>query len=161
MYIPGLGHISSGTLAMLIPIIAIIGAFATGMFSVYHRVQREREMLRLYHVERMAAIEKGIELPPLSAELVSDHSYSYGGRCGTARRRYRGVVMFLVVVAVTLALWQSPGASGQWWWGLVIVAVGLGQLVIGFLERRDQTLNPPGAPPQAGGTGNSTYPGRG
>ena len=160
MYIPGLGHIGVAVLSMLIPIVAIIGAFATGMFAVYHKVQRQREMLRLYHVERMAAIEKGIELPPLPADLNNDHTAGCGGRYDPVRRHYRGVMTLLVGVAITLALWKT-GGDDSYWWGLIIVAVGLGQLVIGLLERRDRAVNPPGAPPQAGGTGNSTYAGHG
>ncbi len=159
MSIPGLGHLGAGALAMLIPIVAIIGAFATGMFALYHKAQRQREMLKLYHAERMAAIEKGIELPPLQTELVNDHSYGCCGKYDPARHRYRGVMTLLVGVAITLAMWKTGGGD-RFWWGLIIVAVGLGQLVIGLLERRDRALNPPGAPPQAGGTGNSTFPGR-
>ena len=159
MYIPGLGHLGAGALAMLIPIIAIVGAFATGMFAVYHKVHRQREMLQLYHAERMAAIEKGIELPPLPAEFLNDRSYGCGGKYDPARRRYRGVMTLLVGVAITLAMWKT-GGDDSFWWGLTIVAVGLGQLVIGVLERRDRAVDPPGAPPPAGGTGNSTFPGR-
>ncbi|MHB1815600.1 MAG: DUF6249 domain-containing protein [Steroidobacteraceae bacterium] len=157
MVIPGLGPVSQGALALLIPIIAIIGAFASGMFAVYHRMRRQREMLQLYHAERMAAIEKGIELPPLPPELFHD---SYRGHSGRRCRdryhyRYRGVVLSLVGVAVTVALWQT-GGNKSFWWGLVIVAWGVGLLVIGFLER-----DAPSGPPQAGGPGNSTDPGRG
>ncbi len=63
-----------------------------------------------------------------------------------------------------MALWQTAG-NNNFWWGLVIVAWGVGKLVIGFLERdtpsANPALDPPGSPPQSGGAGNPTYPGRG
>ena len=151
MSIPGFGHTIMGMIALLIPIIAIIGAFSTVMFTVYQRMRRQREMLQLYHAERMAAIEKGIELPPLPAESFRD---PYDGR----GRRYRGVVLILVGIAVTVALWET-GGDNTFWWGLVIVAWGLGKLVIGFLERNNPS-GAPGASPQSGGVGNSNNPGR-
>lgn len=145
---------------MLIPIIAIIGAFASGMFAVYHRMRRQHEMLQLYHAERMAAIEKGIELPPLPPELFHDPYYGHSGRRfrDRSRYRYRGGMLILVGIAVTVALWQT-GGDNSFWWGLVIVAWGLGNLVIGFLER-DNPTGSPGAPPQSGGVGNPPNPGR-
>ena len=150
MIIPVLGHISSGVLAMRIPIIAIVGAFASGMFAVYHRAQRQREMLQLYHAERMAAIEKGIELPPLPPEVFQDQDGGHHGKRYLGRSRYRGVITLLVGVAVTLALRQSPGVSTPWWWGLVIVAVGLGQLLTGYLERDNASAASAGPSAQPG-----------
>ncbi len=158
MSIPGLGYVSQGTLALLIPIVAIIGAFASGMFSVYQKVRRQREMLQLYHAERMAAIEKGIELPPLPADLFNEQSWGCTGRRDPTRRRYSGILTLFVGVAITGALWQT-GHDNSFWWGLVIVAVGLGQIVIRYLERRDWAANRPVAPPSGTGSGNSTYPG--
>ena len=80
MSISGLGHVSDGTLALLIPIVAIIGGVASGMFATYHRMRRERELPQLYHAERMAAIEKGVELPPLPPELFHDPDNHRSGR---------------------------------------------------------------------------------
>ncbi len=149
MFIPVLGHISSGVLVMLIPIIGMVGAFASGMFAVYHRTQRQREMLQLYHAERMAAIEKGIELPPLPPELFPERGGACGGKRYLGRSRHRGVLTLLVGAAITVALWRTSG-DNDFWWGLIIVAVGLGQLLIGYLERASAPSSPTGAPPRGG-----------
>ena len=142
MDIPFLGHVSQGALALLIPIIAVVGAFASQMFTVYHRAHRQRELLQLYPAERMAAIDKGIELPPLPADLCRERSWGTLGKYDRGRSNYRGIMTLLVGVAITLALWKTNGGE-SFWWGLIIVAVGLSQLVIHFLERRDRALHPP------------------
>ena len=49
--------------------------------------------------------------------------------------------MLLVGAAITVALWKTSGGE-SFWWGLIIVAWGLAQLVIDFLERRERALNP-------------------
>ena len=156
MDIPVLGHVSQGALALLIPIIAVIGAFASQMFSVYHRAHRQRELLQLYHAERMAAIEKGIELPPLPAEMIHERSWSVAGTHQSGRGNYRGIKMLLVGAAITVALWKTRGGE-TFWWGLIIVAWGMAQLVIDFLERRERALNHPAgmAPRAEGGDGGS------
>ncbi len=164
--ISGLGHLSEGTLALLIPIIAIIGVLTSQMFRTHHRMRRERELLQLYHAERMAAMEKGIELPPLPPELFNDRDDRQGGRRlrASCHSRYGGLMLILVGIAVTAALWQTS-ADNTFWWGLVIVACGVGKLIIGLLERNDPSVNPSGnslgSPPPSGGTGKPTYPGRG
>lgn len=88
----------------------------------------------MHHAERLAAIEKGIELPPLPPEAFHDPYYGVGYR-GEYRRWScgHGVTLILVGAAVTAALWTQGGTD--FWWGLVIVAWGLGRLVSGhFFE---------------------------
>ena len=69
-------------------------------------------------------------------------------------------MVILVAVAVTVALWQTS-VDNTVWWGLVIVAWGVGKLIIAHLERTDPAVTVPGSPPQNGGSGKPTYPGRG
>ncbi len=144
--------------AVVIPIVAIIGGISFAAYSLYLKVRRQREMLQLHHAERMAAIEKGIELPPLAPELLHDQD---SGGYGAGRGRYRGLTLLLVGGAVTLALRQSPGVSAQWWWGLVIVAAGLGRLLTGYLERGNAYPNPGGASSLPGGNRDARRPGHG
>jgi hypothetical protein len=136
----------TGLMTMIIPVVAIIGGISFAAYSMYLKVRRQRETLQMYHTERMAAIEKGIELPPLPPELL--HDRYYGGAYGGEYRRWRGgtgLTLVCVGAAVTVALWQTNGDK-SFWWGLVIVAWGLARLVGVYLER-------PGAPPQVGDGG--------
>jgi hypothetical protein len=133
--------------AVAIPIVAIVGGISFAAYSTYLKVRRQRETLQMYHAERMAAIEKGIELPPLPRELLHDRYYDAGYRGYQRwRRRSSGVTILFVGAAVTLALWQV-NRDDSFWWGLVIVAVGLGRMVSNYLEEG------PGIPPQAGDGG--------
>ena len=59
--------------ALFIPIIAIVMVFGTGMLSIYLNYQKRKDMFALYHQERMAALEKGIELPPLPEDFFREN----------------------------------------------------------------------------------------
>jgi len=124
----------TGLLTMIIPIVAIVGGISFAAYSNYLRVQRQREILQMHHVERMAAIEKGIELPPLPSELLQDR-YSGCGYRGEYRRwrRGNGVTLIFVGAAITVAMWQANG-DRSFWWGLIIIAWGLGRLVSDYLD---------------------------
>ncbi len=141
----------TGVMTMLIPVVAIIGGISFAAYSMYLKVRRQRETLQMYHLERMAAIEKGIELPPLPPELLHDRYYDAARYRGEYRRwrRGRGIILILVGAAVTVAMWQSDG-DNSFWWGLVIVAWGLGRLISDYLE-----VPGAGAPPQSGSGGPS------
>ena len=136
--------------AVIIPCVAIIGGISYAAYSMYLKVSRQRETLQMYHAERMAAIEKGIELPPLPPELLHDRYYGVNYQGEYRRwRRGSGVTLLFVGVAVTVAMWQANG-DRSYWWGLIIVAWGLGRLVSEFLATR-------GSPPLAGDGGPAPF----
>lgn len=154
-------HSLTGLLAaVVVPIVAIVGALSYAAYSMYLRVRRQREMLQMHHAERLAAIEKGIELPPLPPEVFHD-PYLGAGYGGEYRRwrRGRGVTLLLVGAAVTAALWAQGGTS--FWWGLVIVAWGLGRLVSEQFEDSSRARQPGVAAPPPGGAGGPAGPGSG
>jgi hypothetical protein len=121
---------SVAILGVLIPIIAIVLGIGIGMLSLYLDYRKKREFFELHHKERMAAIEKGIEVPPLPPEFFQD-----------PRRRVRtpgdylrrGLVWLLVGGAITLAL-QGSGEKSHSLWGLIPAAVGLANLIYYFVE---------------------------
>jgi len=133
--------------AVVIPVVAIVGGISFAAYSMYLKVRRQREALQMYHTERMAAIEKGIELPPLPPDLLHDGYRGVDYRREHRRwRRNSGLTLVFVGVAVTIAMWQSGEGDHNFWWGLVIIAWGLGRVVSDYLEGR-------GTPPQAGNGG--------
>jgi len=122
----------------LIPIVAIVLGIGIGILAMYFEFRKKRELYQLYHAERMAAIEKGIELPALPEEFFKDT-----GRREPlpARNRRMGLILFFLGGAIALALWGS-GRVGAWWWGLVPVGLGIAFLLAAFLEAREQAASP-------------------
>ena len=58
----------------MIPIIAIVLGIGIGMLAIYLSYRKRKELFALYHQERMAAIEKGIDCPPWPERLLADES---------------------------------------------------------------------------------------
>jgi hypothetical protein len=136
-------------LALLIPIIAIIMGIGMSMLRIYLDFRRKSEVLRLYHAERMAAIEKGIELPPLPEHFVqpvqpesSAQPWRYA-ESPAARHRRHGLLLIVIGLSVTWAMWKM-WLDPVFWWGLVPAAIGVALLVSSLVE---------GGPPGGSGPG--------
>jgi len=118
------------TLSMLIPIIAIIMGIGIAMVGLVLDYHKKRAIFELLHKERMAAIEKGMEVPALPVELLQAGRRSRTPSCYLRR----GVMLLSVGIAVTVALYvQHRDASV---WGLVPIAVGIAYLLFYWLEVR-------------------------
>jgi hypothetical protein len=126
-------------LGVMVPIVAIVMGLGIGMLVLWLDYRKKREMFQLHHTERMAAIEKGIELPPLPPEFFRD--FKQRGRNPATQFR-RGLVWLLVGIAFMVAM---HGTHDQdFWWGLIPAAVGVATLISYMVERRrpPETQNP-------------------
>jgi hypothetical protein len=145
----------------IIPVIGIV--FSLGMPTVAFlawialNYRKRRRLMELHHAERMAAIERGMDIPPLPIELID-------GRSNQPRRRRSsllpGLVWFFIGLAVlisTVMMDRSIPLFG----GLIPLGIGLAYLIYYFTEGRavearllEQDLNERPAPrlPQAPGT---------
>lgn len=115
-------------IAALIPIVGII--FGIGIAAVAivtkHREDLQRNELR--HRERLAAIEKGIELPP---DPVTD-----GGNGSKGRSQLKnGMIGLFVGIVLYFALRELVGDRIALF-GLVPAAVGLANLIFYFVDFR-------------------------
>ena len=126
---------SPDVLAIMIPIVAIIMGVGSAMWAMYLRYQKRREMFALYHQERMAAIDKGIELPPLPEEFFSGDQPAAQPRSGH-RQLLQGLILVFMGIALTAALYYETGA--HYWWGLLPVAIGLAFLIYYFTVGRQE-----------------------
>ena len=148
---------SESTLALLIPFFAIgtsIGAFIVWMVLWHRHKARELEMR---HQERMAAINKGIGLPPESGPYTQSNGdavppYAPGSPVGAngskpvSKYLFRGLVWLGVGLALTLghAPWDYGGVAR---WGWIAVAVGVAYLVYYSVEhKRHEDRWPPQGP---------------
>ncbi|HEY8539898.1 MAG TPA: DUF6249 domain-containing protein [Steroidobacteraceae bacterium] len=103
--------------------------FPVSLVAIYLilNYRRRRHLMELYHAERMAAIERGLELPPLPLELLD-------GRRRRSTSLLPGLVWFFVGISVMIALRASTDSSGMI--GLVPAAIGLAYLIYYFAEGR-------------------------
>lgn len=151
-----LGNLA-GTLGVMIPVIAIVGGLATGMVAIVTDYRRRREIYELHHKERMYALERGLELPPLPANLLEDGVERAFADTVKASRpwRYRsglrsGLTWFFVGLGIGTALYLNAGIE-QASWALIPIGLGLAKLIFHALSA-DAALPPapPTQPPAPG-----------
>jgi hypothetical protein len=139
-----------GTIALLIPIVAIVMAMSIPIVAIILKHRKQQAMFALYHQERMAAIEKGVELPPVPDAFF----YEDGPKrpASPHRRLLAGLVWLFVGLAVTGALFFS-GHRPNAWFGLIPTGIGAAYLIYYFvvgkreaeleMEARRKTAEPP------------------
>src|ERR1051325_4639800 len=98
-------------MALLIPIIVAVLGLSIPLLMVLSKYLRRRHLAEVYHRERMAAIDKGIEIPGLPEALLRE---SYGrGVTKPGAALLRGLIWTFGGLSLFYALRQEniPGAS--------------------------------------------------
>ena len=111
----------------LIPISGITLGLGTAMLRLWLDYRKKRELFQLHHVERMAAIDKGIDLPPLPSQYFADY------RLASADYLRYALIWSLAGIAFSGALYVT--SRSLWVWGLIPVAVGIAYLLFYRIER--------------------------
>jgi len=120
---------------LLIPIIAIVLGIGIGMQAIWSDYRRKRQILEQNHRERMHAIEKGIELPPLPANLVG--SGSVASPPSAARSLRNGIMLTLIGVLLFVAIMVAGGKEGALF-GLLPACVGVANLVYAAIQWKQE-----------------------
>ena len=136
-------------LGALIPIVAITLGIGMIIVTILAKHRRQMQELDHRHKERMAAIDKGLELPPdpVSEQIAAARDAGIVDRVvrgGGAGSRYllRGLVWLGVGLAVALT---DSGFRDYGWIG---VAVGVAYLIYYAVEgRREAPPSGHGGPP--------------
>jgi len=127
--------------AFFIPIVAIVMGIGIGMLGLWTEHKRKSQMLEQMHKERMAAIEKGIELPPMNAEPYTNKSPP--SVANPARILRNGVFMVTFGVVLYFAL-NTVGASPAAVFGLIPATIGIANLAYAAVlfdkERKAEAL---------------------
>jgi hypothetical protein len=93
--------------------------------------RKRRRLMELHHAERMAAIERGMDLPPLPIELIDG---------GSPRRRRTsllpGLVWFFIGLGVLIGTLMMGDDDIPLFGGLVPLGIGLAYLIYYFVEGR-------------------------
>jgi hypothetical protein len=122
---------SPAIVGVFIPVIAIVLGVGAAIVQIIanHRQRMQRADHR--HRERLAAIDKGLELPADPAEPVVDPRHR-------PRDLLRGLVLLLVGAVLVPALMRNGDADIALF-GLLPAAVGLAYLVYYLVERRRES----------------------
>jgi hypothetical protein len=119
-------------LGVMVPIVAIVMGIGIGMLKLGLDYRNRREMFRLHHAERLAAIEKGVEVAPLPPEFFQTYRRPAPG--GASSLRW-GLIWLLVGCALVVALYFGSGHEDAWW-GLLPAAIGAALLLYYFIAGR-------------------------
>jgi hypothetical protein len=133
-------------LGVMVPIVAIVMGLGVGMLKIWTDYRKKREILQAHHAERMAAIEKGIELPPLPPQFygsddtpaLSAKMQEFKGASGLHYLR-TGLMWLLIGIAISIALYadhDNEHVHTAAWWGAVPAAFGLSRLLFYFVANR-------------------------
>jgi hypothetical protein len=125
-------------LGLFIPIIFIVMSIGIGMLKLYLNYQKRKDMFALYHQERMAAIEKGIELPPLPEDFFrEDSNLSRRASHGTL---LAGLILLFVGVTLYVALHftvtHTDSGGDAALFGLIPSGIGVACLIYYFTVGR-------------------------
>ena len=116
----------AGVVALLIPIVAVVGGMAIAIVGVITKSKEEE----LKHKERIIAMEKGIPVPEMPAPAQRKEKPRY-----LAIRAW-GLVITLIGIAVMISI--SIGSDlRNGIWGLIPTGLGVGLLLAAMFERKD------------------------
>jgi membrane-bound metal-dependent hydrolase YbcI (DUF457 family) len=128
--------------AIFIPITAIVMSLLIPIVFTITDYRRRRDVVEAHHRERMAAIERGMDIPPLPESFYNPIRRSRG-----PRYLLTGMIWFFIGVALFIALGAVTGEEVRHF-GLIPAGVGLAFLIYYFVEGRHEKLEPePAAQP--------------
>jgi len=130
-------------LVFFIPITAIVMGIGIGMLGLWTDHKRKSQILEQVHRERMAAIEKGIDLPPMPGSPLVDVAQSPKSAPNPARVLRSGVFMLSLGIVLFFGL-VTVGAQEAAVFGLIPATIGLANLAYSAVlfdkERKAEAL---------------------
>ena len=118
-------------IGVFIPIVAIVMGIGIGMLAIWAEHKRKAQLLEQNHRERMHAIEKGIELPPLPPNLISS---SNGPSTASAAKSVRSGIMLVLIGVLLYFGIGEVGDDEAALFGLIPAAVGVANLVYAAIQ---------------------------
>jgi hypothetical protein len=129
-------HETIPIIALFIPIIAITLGIGIAMLAIFLNYKRRKETFALYHQERMAALDKGVETPPLPDFLLTENGRPFG-RYNPRHHLLKGLVWLFVGIGLGCGLWRAVGF--EWaLFSLVPIGIGLAHLIYYFVEGKKE-----------------------
>ncbi len=124
---------NADAIAVFIPITAIIMSLAIPIvYAITDYRRRRRDIVEAHHKERLAGIERGMEIPPLPEAFFKPL-----GRVERPRHLLTGMIWLFVGIAVFLFL-GAVADSDVAFLGLIPAGVGAAFLIYYFVEGRKE-----------------------
>lgn len=123
-----------GMVALFIPLFGIVFGVGVAMLAIMTTHREKTQRVELRHKERLAAMEKGLELPP---ELEDPGNGGKRSRSGSLRSGLIGVGVGIVLYFALDGLAGDDIAL----FGLIPAAVGLANLIFYVIEGRKAGTN--------------------
>ncbi len=138
---------TADVLGVFIPIIAIVMGIGMGMLSTWSEHKRRSQLMEQSHRERMAALEKGLPMPEIPANLVSGKRDDANPRNASLRAMRFGLMMLGIGVVLFFALQRVTNDNVELF-GLIPAVIGAANLVYAYLLSRREREAGPGQSPQ-------------
>jgi len=119
-------------IAVFIPIVAIVMSLSIPIVYAITDYRRRRDIVEAHHKERLAGIERGMEIPPLPEAFFKPL-----GRVERPRHLLTGMIWLFVGIAVFLFLGAVADSSVAFL-GLIPAGVGAAFLIYYFVEGRNE-----------------------
>lgn len=120
---------------LLIPLVAIVMGIGIGMLALWLDHQKKTRIFELHHKERLLAIERGMEVPPLPLELLQGHNKPKATLAGSLRW---GLIWLFLGLAIAIGHVFNDRADTAVW-ALMPIAVGLALLLYYSIIRRQES----------------------
>jgi hypothetical protein len=126
---------SEAQLGVMIPILAIVFGVSAAMLFDYTNHRRKSQLLEQIHKERLAALERGLELPAIPPGLAGSHG-DYGAP-SAARTMRNGLVLFGIGVVLYFALGRIEDEAQLF--GLIPGVIGIANLIYAAVLSRKES----------------------
>ena len=123
---------SAEVIGTMIPIVGIVMGMLIPIVYQITDYRRRRDIVEAHHRERMAAIERGTDIPALPESFYNPMPRSRG-----PRYLLTGMIWFFIGVALFIALGSVAGDEVRNF-GLIPAGVGLAFLIYYFIEGRHE-----------------------
>jgi len=125
-----------------IPIVAIIFGIGMGMLGTWTEHKRRSQLLEQSHRERMAALEKGLPMPEIPANLLSRRLEDANPRNAPLRAMRSGLIFLGIGIVLFFGLQRQTGDDVALF-GLIPAVIGVANLIYaGLLSRKERDAGP-------------------
>lgn len=118
----------------MIPIVGIVMGVGIGMLALWIDYRKKRDIFELHHKERLLAIERGMEVPPLP-DAIFGNGAREARALGTADYLRRGLIWLLVGLGIGIAMALNSSIESATW-ALIPMGFGLANLIFYGVEMR-------------------------